>query len=57
MIFFFSINKIFFSTSENLVVFIWYSIENFLSNGKLHEVKLYETEKNIVVYRGESREP
>ncbi|RIA94456.1 6-pyruvoyltetrahydropterin synthase, partial [Glomus cerebriforme] len=45
------------STSENLVVFIWHNIENFLSGklykGKLYEVKLYETEKNVVVYRGE----
>jgi 6-pyruvoyltetrahydropterin/6-carboxytetrahydropterin synthase len=45
------------STSENLAVFIWYNIKDYLSEksyeGKLYEVKLYETEKNVVIYRGE----
>jgi 6-pyruvoyltetrahydropterin/6-carboxytetrahydropterin synthase len=46
------------STTENLAVFIW---EQLVSNIKqrsdnkvqLYEIKLYETEKNIIVYRGE----
>ncbi|GBB87896.1 hypothetical protein RclHR1_01440011 [Rhizophagus clarus] len=45
------------STSENLAVFIWYSIKDYLSEksykGILYEIKLYETEKNVVIYRGE----
>ncbi|CAG8541563.1 12776_t:CDS:2 [Rhizophagus irregularis] len=51
----FSLEKL--STSENLAVFIWYNIKDYLSEksheGKLYEVKLYETEKNVVIYRGE----
>ncbi|CAG8584783.1 9389_t:CDS:2, partial [Funneliformis mosseae] len=39
------------STSENLVVFIWHNIRQVLKDGELYEVKLYETEKNLVVYR------
>ncbi|CAF1491676.1 unnamed protein product [Adineta steineri] len=45
------------STTENLAVFIWQQIntviDNQFDNIKLHEVKVYETEKNIVVYRGD----
>lgn len=55
------------STSENIVVFIWDQIKEELkkincdtelnggpiSSNLLYEVKLWETEKNIVVYRGE----
>lgn len=45
------------STTENLAVFIWQQIntviQNQFSNVKLCEVKVYETEKNIVTYRGE----
>lgn len=51
----FSLEKL--STSENLAVFIWYNIKDYLSEKsheeKLYEVKLYETEKNVVIYRGE----
>ncbi|CAI2168856.1 11476_t:CDS:2 [Funneliformis geosporum] len=43
------------STSENLVVLIWNNISQKLKgDGKLYEVKLYETDKNFVVYRGET---
>jgi 6-pyruvoyltetrahydropterin/6-carboxytetrahydropterin synthase len=45
------------STTENLVVFIWEQLFSNLkqqyNNVQLYEIKLYETEKNIVVYRGE----
>lgn len=45
------------STTENLAVFIWKQLYSNLkeqySHVDLYEIKLYETEKNIVVYRGE----
>lgn len=42
------------STTENVAVFIWDSLSVQLSNPSLlHEVKVFETEKNIMVYRGE----
>lgn len=41
------------STAENIAVFIWDSIKLHLDNPELlYEVKIYETENNIVVYRG-----
>ncbi|CAB4061075.1 queD [Lepeophtheirus salmonis] len=42
------------STSENMAIFIWESLFPHLNEGfaRLYEVKLWETEKNIVVYRG-----
>ncbi|KAJ8363750.1 hypothetical protein SKAU_G00125810 [Synaphobranchus kaupii] len=41
------------STTENLAVFIWDSMEKLLPPSLLYEIKIYETDKNIVVYRGE----
>ncbi|XP_061078671.1 6-pyruvoyl tetrahydrobiopterin synthase [Conger conger] len=41
------------STSENLAVYIWNNMEKVLPPSLLYEVKLHETENNIVVYRGE----
>ncbi|XP_059386098.1 6-pyruvoyl tetrahydrobiopterin synthase-like [Carassius carassius] len=41
------------STTENLSVFIWESLEKLLPPDSLHEIKIYETDKNIVVYRGD----
>ncbi|TPX33891.1 hypothetical protein SmJEL517_g03310 [Synchytrium microbalum] len=41
------------STAENIAVFIWQSLEGILTVGQLHKVKLFETEKNVVTYRGE----
>ena len=45
------------STTENLAVFIWQQLVAALQQHEprvqLYEVKLYETEKNIVIYRGE----
>jgi 6-pyruvoyltetrahydropterin/6-carboxytetrahydropterin synthase len=40
-------------TAENIAVVCWRMLEKKLAPGLLHEVKLWETENNIVVYRGE----
>ncbi|MGH0134498.1 UNVERIFIED_CONTAM: hypothetical protein FKN15_056923 [Acipenser sinensis] len=41
------------STTENVAVFIWDNLLKFLPPNSLYEVKIHETDKNIVVYRGE----
>ena len=42
------------STTENVAVFIWLQIKDELPpNVQLDQVKIWETEKNIVVYKGE----
>jgi 6-pyruvoyltetrahydropterin/6-carboxytetrahydropterin synthase len=41
------------STAENIAVFIWDQLEKDISKDLLYEVKLYETDKNVVYYRGE----
>ncbi|XP_050424143.1 6-pyruvoyl tetrahydrobiopterin synthase isoform X1 [Adelges cooleyi] len=42
------------STTENVAIFIWNSLKNVMDNPDLlYEVKLHETEKNIVIYKGE----
>jgi 6-pyruvoyltetrahydropterin/6-carboxytetrahydropterin synthase len=51
----------FFSTTENLAVFIWWNFQyHFLKNdswrcssARLHKVKIFETEHNMVEYLGE----
>jgi len=40
-------------TAENIAVAIWKRLEGALPAGLLHEVRLHETENNVVVYRGE----
>ena len=41
------------STTENVAIFIWESLKQALPEPSLlHEVKVYETDKNIVYYRG-----
>jgi 6-pyruvoyltetrahydropterin/6-carboxytetrahydropterin synthase len=40
-------------TTENLAVAFWKQLENEIPNGKLYSIKIYETERNIVEYRGE----
>jgi 6-pyruvoyltetrahydropterin/6-carboxytetrahydropterin synthase len=40
-------------TSENITVAIWKQLENKIPGGKLHSVKLYETENNYFEYKGE----
>ncbi|XP_036428827.1 6-pyruvoyl tetrahydrobiopterin synthase isoform X2 [Colossoma macropomum] len=41
------------STTENLAVYIWDSIVKLLPPNMLYEIKVHETDKNIVIYRGE----
>lgn len=42
------------STTENVAVFVWEQLkQNMQDPSLLYEVKMWETEKNIVVYRGE----
>lgn len=42
------------STTENLSVFIWNEMKKIMDNPfLLHEVEVYETENNIVIYRGD----
>nr|XP_025862522.1 6-pyruvoyl tetrahydrobiopterin synthase [Vulpes vulpes] len=41
------------STTENVAVYIWESLQKFLPLGVLYKVKVYETDNNIVVYKGE----
>ena len=44
-------NKV--STTENLAVFVFDEIKMRMADpGLLYEVKIYETDKNIVTYRG-----
>lgn len=41
-------------TAENLVLAIWECLQSHLPAGRLHEVRLWETEDNCAVYRGEA---
>ncbi|XP_056285662.1 6-pyruvoyl tetrahydrobiopterin synthase [Pseudoliparis swirei] len=41
------------STTENVALFIWTQLVLVLPPDLLHEVRIHETDKNIVVYRGE----
>ncbi|XP_050403907.1 6-pyruvoyl tetrahydrobiopterin synthase [Patella vulgata] len=41
------------STAENIAIFIWEQIDCRLETGLLYEVKLHETDKNTVCYRGD----
>lgn len=42
------------STTENVAIFVWQSLKKVMDNPDLlYKVKLYETDKNIVVYKGE----
>uniref|UniRef100_A0A670YAC6 6-pyruvoyl tetrahydrobiopterin synthase n=1 Tax=Pseudonaja textilis TaxID=8673 RepID=A0A670YAC6_PSETE len=40
------------SSTENLAVYIWNSMEKILPAGCLYKVKIYESEKNFVVFKG-----
>ena len=44
-------------TAENLAIKFWEILEPKITKGRLHEIKLYESERNYVVYRGNVREP
>lgn len=41
------------STTENLAVFIWDNMVHKLPSGLLNEIKVHETDKNVIFYRGE----
>lgn len=42
------------STTENLTIYIWDELKKIMKRSDLlHEVKVYETENNIVAYKGE----
>jgi len=43
-------------TAENLAIHFWNALESRLGSGELHEIKLYESERNFVIYRGNSHE-
>ena len=43
-------------TAENLAIRFWEVLEPKLDSGELYEIKLYESERNFVIYRGKSRE-
>jgi len=40
-------------TAENIAVVIWNRLKEKIKGGELFEVKLYETPRNIAIYRGE----
>ncbi|OGW15271.1 MAG: 6-pyruvoyl tetrahydrobiopterin synthase [Nitrospinae bacterium RIFCSPLOWO2_12_FULL_47_7] len=40
------------STVENMAMAFWNILEPKIKNGSLYEVKLYESERNYVIYRG-----
>jgi 6-pyruvoyltetrahydropterin/6-carboxytetrahydropterin synthase len=39
-------------TAENLAIRFWERLEPKITKGSLYEIKLYESERNFVVYRG-----
>jgi 6-pyruvoyltetrahydropterin/6-carboxytetrahydropterin synthase len=39
-------------TAENIAIKFWNILESKIDNGTLYELKLYESERNYVVYRG-----
>ncbi|XP_037546644.1 6-pyruvoyl tetrahydrobiopterin synthase [Nematolebias whitei] len=41
------------STTENVAVYIWDNMVKILPANLLHEIRIHETDKNIIVYRGE----
>merc|ERR1719357_1106293 len=41
------------STTENVAVYIWDNLVKVIPPGLLYEIKIHETDKNVVVYRGE----
>ena len=47
--------KDFIPTTENMAIIFWNILEKKVkrSNAKLHSIKIYETEKNIVEYKGD----
>ena len=44
-------------TAENLAMKFWEVLEPKITKGRLHEIKLYESQRNYVVYRGSNCGP
>ena len=40
-------------TAENIVKAFWYRLAPMIKEGRLHSIRLHETENNVVEYRGE----
>ena len=40
-------------TTENIALAAWEQIHPFITEGRLHSVRIYETENNFVEYKGE----
>ncbi len=40
-------------STENFIVAIWNELNEAVPSGRLHAVRLYETERNVAEYRGE----
>jgi 6-pyruvoyltetrahydropterin/6-carboxytetrahydropterin synthase len=40
-------------TAENIAIVFWQILEPHIANGKLHSVKVFESDNNFVEYRGE----
>ena len=47
------VSTLFLSTTENLAVYIWDELQKDLPANLLYEIKIHETDKNVVYYRGE----
>uniref|UniRef100_A0A8D0E9E5 6-pyruvoyltetrahydropterin synthase n=1 Tax=Salvator merianae TaxID=96440 RepID=A0A8D0E9E5_SALMN len=45
------------SSTENLAVFIWEGLQKLLPTSLLHKIKLYETDENCIIYKGEAQAP
>jgi 6-pyruvoyltetrahydropterin/6-carboxytetrahydropterin synthase len=41
-------------TAENVAIKFWEILEPKIENGQLHEVKLFESERNFVIYKGDA---
>jgi 6-pyruvoyltetrahydropterin/6-carboxytetrahydropterin synthase len=39
-------------TAENIAIHFWNLIKPKIKNGTLYEIKLFESERNFVIYRG-----
>jgi 6-pyruvoyltetrahydropterin/6-carboxytetrahydropterin synthase len=41
-------------TAENVAIKFWEILEPKIEYGQLHEIKLFESERNFVIYKGDS---
>lgn len=45
------------STTENVAIYVFNELKNLMPQSELmYEVKIHETDKNIVIYRGETED-